>query len=106
MLETAGAAILVLGDSEKSDLWVEDTSIAMAYMHLAADALGLGSCWIQMRARDAADGEDMEPVLRRKFEFPEKMKPLAILSIGHIENHPAGHTETEIDWSRVHKEKF
>lgn len=106
MLENAGAAILVLGDSEKSDLWIEDASIAMAYMHLAADALGLGSCWIQMWKRDTADGNDLEPKLRELFGFPMNLKPLAILSLGNISEHPAGHKESEIDWNRIKEEKY
>ena len=40
MLEGADAAIVVIADPDKTDVWVEDASIAMANMHLAADALG------------------------------------------------------------------
>ena len=56
MLQHADCAIVVFADAEKSDVWVEDCSIAMANMHLMADALGLGSCWIQGRLREAPDG--------------------------------------------------
>lgn len=35
----------------KTDVWTEDCSIAMSNMHLVADSLGLGSCWIQERCR-------------------------------------------------------
>ena len=42
MLAYADTAVVVIGDSEKQDVWTEDCSIAMAYMHLAADSLGLG----------------------------------------------------------------
>ena len=51
MLRTANAAIVVLGDREKSDAWVEDCSIAMIYMHLMATELGIASCWVQCRNR-------------------------------------------------------
>ena len=47
MLAGADSAVVVIADPEKTDVWTEDCSIAMAYMHLAADSLGLGSCWIQ-----------------------------------------------------------
>ena len=47
MLEKAGCAILVFADPEKTDVWTEDCSIVMSNMHLMADSLGLGSCWIQ-----------------------------------------------------------
>lgn len=106
MLKGANAAIVVLGNAGKSDLWVEDCSIAAAYMHLTADALGLGSCWIQVRARDAADGSELEDYLRQMSGFPSEIKPLCILSIGHTDNHPAGHTKDEIAPSRIHSEKW
>ena len=34
-----------------SDVWIEDCSIAAIIVHLAAESLGLGSCWIQVRNR-------------------------------------------------------
>ena len=43
MLESADCAVVVLGDESKTDVWVEDCSIAMANMHLMADSLGVGS---------------------------------------------------------------
>ena len=44
MLAKANCAIVVVADEAKCDVWIEDCSIAMANMHLMADALGLGSC--------------------------------------------------------------
>ena len=60
MLEGADAAVVVLGDPAKTDVWTEDCSIAMTDMHLMADSLGVGSCWIQGRLRDAEDGSTTE----------------------------------------------
>ena len=51
MLEGADCAVVVLGDAEKTDVWTEDCSIVMANMHLMADSLGVGSCWIH-RAKE------------------------------------------------------
>ena len=51
MLAGADAAIVVVGDEERSDVWIEDCSVVMANMHLMASALGVGSCWIQGRDR-------------------------------------------------------
>ena len=106
MLGGAGAAIIVLANSEKTDLWIEDAAISAAYMHLAADSLGLGSCWIQVRARDAADGTEFESYLRHKFLIPDQMKPLCILSLGSIDTHIPGHSLDDIDWNKVHCEKY
>ena len=71
MLAGADSAVVVIADPEKTDVWTEDCSIAMAYMHLAADSLGLGSCWIQGRLRNAPDGRTTEEYLRDLLGFPE-----------------------------------
>ena len=63
MLAGADAAIVVVGDEERSDVWIEDCSVVMANMHLMASALGVGSCWIQGRGREAIDGETTEDFL-------------------------------------------
>ena len=55
MLANANAAIVVIADESKTDVWVEDCSIAMSNMHLAASTLGIGSCWIQGRLRMTPD---------------------------------------------------
>ena len=106
LFKTAGAAILVIADSSKSNLWIEDASIAMAYMHLASDAMGLGSCWVQMRTREDVNGENLETVLQKKFDIPNHMKPLAILALGNIENHPKNIKPRDVDWQKVHNEKY
>lgn len=106
LLKTAGAAILVIADSSKSNLWIEDASISMAYMHLASDAMGLGSCWVQMRTREDVNGNDLEQVLQEKFNIPKHMKPLAILALGNIDNHPKVVKQREVDWQKIHDEKY
>ena len=78
MLEAADCAVVVLGDEEKSDVWVEDCSVAMANMHLMADSLGVGSCWIQGRLREAPGGRTTEAYLRELLEFPENYRLEAI----------------------------
>lgn len=51
MLKHANAAIVVIGDTSRSDAWIEDCSLAMIYMQLAASELGIGNCWVQCRGR-------------------------------------------------------
>ena len=106
MLEEAAAAVVVLGDSNKSDVWVEDCSVAMANMHLMADSLGIGSCWIQGRLREAVDGRTAEDYLRELLKFPEHYKLEAILSLGMPLNHPAPHHIGEMPEGKVHRETF
>lgn len=106
MLTGADCAIVVIADADKSDVWTEDCSIAMANMHLMADALGLGSCWIQGRLRMAADGRTTEEYTRELLKFPENYKLEAILSLGVPQDHPAAYELETLDLSKVHREVF
>lgn len=81
MLKTAGAAIVVTAD-EQFSTWVEDCSIVLTNMHLLADALGYGSCWIQVRMRDAAEGGSSEDYVRSLVKVPEGFRVEAILAVG------------------------
>lgn len=51
MLKGASCAVVVIGDAEKSDAWIEDCSIAMTYMMLRATELGVANCWVQCHGR-------------------------------------------------------
>ena len=43
-LRNATLGIVVCADAIKSDVWVEDASIASIFIQLAAESIGLGSC--------------------------------------------------------------
>ena len=106
MLQEAACAIVVLGDGEASDVWVEDCSVAMAQMHLMADALGLGSCWVQGRLREASDGRSAEDYVRSLLGYPEHFHLEAILALGHTDQHPAPHALADLPDEKIHYEKF
>ena len=78
----------------------------MGYMHLTASALGLGSCWVQMRTREDVNGDDLEEVLRDKFNIPDNMGVLAVLAIGNINENEKKGMRNNINWERVHFEEF
>lgn len=106
MLAGADAAIVVLGQDEVADTWIEDCSIVMANMHLVADSLGLGSCWIQGRMREAADGRTTEAYVFDALKVPEGYRLEAVLSLGMPAEHAAPTTDDEIFWEKVHREGF
>lgn len=105
MLNGADCAIVVIGDSEKTDVWVEDCSIAMANMHLMADSLGIGSCWIQGRLREAKD-VTTESYIRKRLNFPENYRLEAILSLGMPAVYPKAYELEELDTEKIHREKY
>ena len=106
MLAGADCAIVVLGDREKSDTIIEDCSIALAYMHLMADSLGVGSCWIQGRLRTASDGRTTEDYVRDLLGFPEQYQLEAILSLGIPKKAASPHNLETLSTEKLHYEAF
>ena len=88
MLKNADAAIVVMGDTAKSDAWIEDCSITMTLMMLEATEQGVGSCWVQCRGRQTAEGTSTEERIRALLSLPENYGALAILSLGMPAENP------------------
>ena len=82
-LKKAPLAVVVCADSTKSDVWVEDCSIAAIIIQLAAVSLGLGSCWIQIRNRPHNDEQTAETYVQELLGLPEHLKVASIQAIGH-----------------------
>ena len=101
MLTGADCAIVVFGNPQTSDTWVEDCSIAMTSMHFMATELGVGSCWIQGRMREAADGRSTEEFVKELLQVPEHYKLEAILSLGMPEKEEKPHNLEELVWEKV-----
>ena len=82
-LKNAPLGIVVCADSTKSDVWVEDCSIASILVQMTALSLGLGSCWIQIRNRNHAGGRSAEDHVQQLLGLPEHIRVESILAIGH-----------------------
>lgn len=82
-IKNAGAAIVVACDTQVSDVWVEDGSIAMTYLHLAAENAGLGSCWIQCRNRFTEKGQESSAYIKQLLSLDDNFEVVAILSLGN-----------------------
>lgn len=71
----AGAIIVVVLDSS-AQFWMEDGSAAIENMHLAATALGYGSCWFEGTMLPH------EEHLRQRLGIPEDRRILTLLPVG------------------------
>jgi nitroreductase len=82
LIKGAPLAIVICADETRSDVWVEDCSITAILVQLAAQSLGLGSCWVQIRERMHASGITSEKYVRELLGMPEHIKVEAIIAIG------------------------
>lgn len=78
----APAVIVVMGHEEISDVWIENASIAASNMLLAAEATGLGACWVQVRNRKDAEGVDAERNVREILGLGGGERILCMIAIG------------------------
>ena len=106
MLAGADAAIVVVADPTLADTWVEDCSIVMANMQLEAAASGVGSCWIQGRLRQAADGRSTHEFVANLLKVPAPYQLEAILSLGMPEAEAPRRPFDEALLGKVHEERF
>ena len=100
-------AIVVLGDTSATDVWIEDCSIAMTIMQLEAEILGLGSCWVQVRNRMAqGENQTADAYIKTLLSVPDYYEVLAVLAIGHPNEEKAPHTLEQLQCDKIHRETF
>jgi nitroreductase len=105
-LKNAPLAVAVTIDPDVCDVWIEDASIAATYLHLAAESLGLGSCWVQIRKRFTDNGENSEEYIKKLLGLPAGFRVLAIIGIGYPVKPLPGHTDDELRFEHIFLEKY
>jgi nitroreductase len=82
-LKGARLGVVVCADGNKSDVWIEDCSIASIILQLTGQSLGLGSCWIQIRKRMHSFAQSSEEYVKNLLGFPENIKVESIIAFGY-----------------------
>ncbi len=101
-LKNAPLGIVVCADPEKCDVWVEDASIASIFIHLAAESMGLGSCWIQIRKRMHDKTKTAHAYIRDLLNVPENLNVESIVAIGYPAEKKPPHRKEELQYKKVH----
>lgn len=102
LIEGAAMAVVVIADTEKTDVWIEDSSIATIIIQLAAEDMGLGSCWVQVRRRCDAEGNQAEDNVRALLGIPANYAVLSIVAIGHKAREAKPFDEEKMQWNKIH----
>lgn len=101
-LDGASAGIVVVGDPSKSDVWVEDCAIASVILLLAAEDLGLGACWCQIRKRMHAEHASASDVVRVLLGIPEGREVESIIGLGYPDERKSPYTEDQLPYEKTH----
>lgn len=98
----APLAIVVLGDSEALDVWIENASIAAAFIMLEAQSLGLGTCWAQIRNRSHNGHTSSQDYMRDLLHYPDGMQALCIVAVGYPDEQKRLHSKDKLAFDHVH----
>lgn len=99
-------AMVVVGNEENSEIWIEDASIIATVIQLTAESLGLGSCWIQARTRINDDNENVENLIKNILNIPEKYSVLCTIALGYPDEEKSPHDLEKLDLNKIHYNKF
>lgn len=102
MLSGAAAALVVCGDlnqahDQELSFLLQDLSAAVENILLAANALGLGACWLGIHPR-----EERIAAVAQQFSLPENILPMAGIALGWPAQESPARTRYNPD--RVHLE--
>jgi len=98
-LKKAPVLLLLLCDINKTNLAVQDLSVASENIFLQATALGLGTVWKNLEP-------DWEENIKKLLNIPQNYKAINIIPIGFAMNAPVAHNDSELDENKIHKEKW
>ena len=101
-LQNAPLAIVVCANPDRCDVWIEDASIAAAYIQLVSVAIGLGSCWIQIRERMHDEAKTAEEYLREILEIPVRLKVEAVVALGYPDEALPAHPKEELQYEKIY----
>ena len=100
-IKSSTLAIIVLADERKTDVWIEDSSIAATVLHFTAESLGLGSCWVQIRKRNTTEQQSSEDYTRQLLDIPNYMRVEMILAVGYPAESKTNKKISELDLTKI-----
>lgn len=106
LIKNAPLAIVIVADTSKYDIWVEDASIAATYIMLEAEDQGLGCCWVQMRLRGTEDGQSATENMQAELGLPEGFEILSVLALGYRNEDKTAYTDQDLKYGKVHHNKY
>jgi len=87
LLAGAQAAIIVLGDTSKTDLWVDNCAISATFLQLAVTSMDLASCWVHINGRPRLKAEPEGPgaveYVMELLGIKDGLVPYCAIAIGY-----------------------
>lgn len=100
-IKGAALAVVICADETKTDVWVEDCSIAAILVQMTAQSLGLGSCWAQIRLRKHDALTTAEEYVQQVLELPAQLRVAAIIGIGYPAEKRSPLAASQLDYGKL-----
>ncbi|MDR3074316.1 MAG: nitroreductase [Deltaproteobacteria bacterium] len=100
----APTIVLVLADKSVRPTFVEDGSCVLAYIMLAAEALGLGTCWVN-REREMFESEEGKALLKKWGVASGDFVGVGACSLGYPEGEARPPIPRKPDYVRIVKSR-
>jgi nitroreductase len=101
----ADAVAVVMVKLERGEFWIEDGAIASGYILLAAEQYDVGACWVHIRNRIGRSRSSDEEI-RELLGVPDGYAVLNLIALGGKGERKNGYSESDFDFSKVHRETF
>lgn len=99
LLKDAPMAIAVMADSSQTDLWRENCAISATVLQLAAESMGLGSCWVHVYGRHYRDdnptGKSAEDYVHEVAPGTRPYNVMCVVALGYPDAESKSHPERE-----------
>ncbi|WP_026475402.1 nitroreductase family protein [Alkaliflexus imshenetskii] len=102
----APLAVVIVGDMEKSDVWVEDCAIAAILLQMTVESIGLGSTWVQVRLRAHDEQLTASDYIKKILNIPANLEVASIIAIGYKAKERAAYSDAELLNERIHHNRF
>ena len=104
----ADAVIVVMvktADKRSAEFWIEDGSIASAYILLAAEQYDLGACWVHIRNR-MGQRKTSDEEIRTLLNVPDAYTILNLIAIGEKGENKKAYSDIDLHTENVHYDRF
>ncbi|MCC8035082.1 MAG: nitroreductase family protein [Rikenellaceae bacterium] len=94
-VQEAPLAFFILAEDSGTDLWKENCSISATILQLAAEDLGLGTCWVHVDGRphrnEDPDGKTAAQYLQESVPQISGYRILCVVACGYPAIYPSPH---------------